>query len=163
MSAFWLFPRSDSNSNAALRLLQHSFPHDFRSGPSPLDWDPSKWVIVFLQFLGLASGLRRACVEDISAAREHMLQKETALVYASDSTTDLEVQDEVWSGETWTKELLAGFADAEGRCVLLLRGYAVDVTEYMTEHVRLHVRHLSRYQLLCNEADMSAMFAARRS
>ncbi|RDX51133.1 hypothetical protein OH76DRAFT_1455059 [Lentinus brumalis] len=145
--AHWdgLQPYSDDNtskSNLLLALLTcgegnhnfHSFPHDFRSGPSHLDWDPSKWVIVFLQFLGLASGLRRACVEDISAAREHMLQKEIALVYASDSTTDLEVQDEVWSGETWTKELLVGFADAEGRCVLLLRGYAVDVTEYMTEH-----------------------------
>ncbi|KAI0720043.1 fatty acid desaturase-domain-containing protein [Cerioporus squamosus] len=146
--AHWdgLQPYSDDNtskSNLFLALLtcgegnhnfHHSFPHDFRSGPSLLDWDPSKWAIVFLQFLGLASGLRRARVEDISAAREHMLQKEIIVAYASDSTTDLEEQDEQWSGETWTKERLATFAGAEGRCVLLLRGYVVDVTEYMTEH-----------------------------
>ncbi|RPD82304.1 hypothetical protein L226DRAFT_541675 [Lentinus tigrinus ALCF2SS1-7] len=145
--AHWdgLQPYSDDNtskSNLLLALLTcgegnhnfHSFPQDFRSGPSLLDWDPSKWAIILLHLLGLASGLRRARVEDISAAREHMLQKEIALVYSTDSTTDLEEQDDGWSGETWTKERLAEYAGADGRCVLLLRGYVVDVTDYMIEH-----------------------------
>ena len=162
-SASWLLSPSDSNSNAATRLLQHSFPHDFRSGPALLDWDPSKWAIVLLQYLGLASGLRRARVEDISAAREHMLHKEIALAYSTDSTTDLEEQDDGWSGETWTKERLAEYAGAKGRCVLLLRGYVVDVTDYMTEHVRVCVRHLPRPEVSRNGADMSAMLIARRS
>ncbi|KAI0714857.1 hypothetical protein C8Q76DRAFT_841427 [Earliella scabrosa] len=145
--AHWdgLQPYSDDNtskSNLILALLTcgegnhnfHSFPHDFRSGPSPLDWDPSKWAIMLLHSLGLASGLRRARVEEISAAREHMLQKEFAMVYSTDSATDLEEQDDGWRGEIWTKDQLARHVAADGRCVLLLRGYAVDVTEYMKEH-----------------------------
>ncbi|KAI0756344.1 hypothetical protein C8Q80DRAFT_24607 [Daedaleopsis nitida] len=148
--AHWdgLQPYSDDNtskSNLILALLTcgegnhnfHSFPHDFRSGPSLFDWDPSKWAIVLLKYFGLASNLRRARLEEIKAARHHMLQKELAMMhaYSSDSATDLEDQDDGWHGEVWTKEQLARYvAAAEGRCVLLLRGYAVDVTEYMTEH-----------------------------
>lgn len=59
------------------------------------------------------------------------------MTYTTDSATDLEEQDDGWSGESWTKEELTKYATAKGRCVLLLRGYAVDATEYMTEHVRL--------------------------
>ena len=99
---------------------------------------------MLLHSLGLASGLRRARVEEISAAREHMLQKEFAMVYSTDSATDLEEQDDGWRGEIWTKDQLARHVAADGRCVLLLRGYAVDVTEYMKEHVRVCGRHLSR-------------------
>ena len=81
---------SDCCSLATSVHSQHSFPHDFRSGPSPLDWDPSKWAIMLLHSLGLASGLRRARVEEISAAREHMLQKEFAMVYSTDSAEESE-------------------------------------------------------------------------
>ena len=107
-----------------------------------MDWDPSKWAIMLLRSLGLASGLRKARVQEINAARQHMLQKEIAMTYSTDSATDLEEQDDGWSGEIWTKEQLIRYAADEERCVLLLRGYAVDVTGYMKEHVRLQCRYL---------------------
>ena len=71
-----------------------------------------------------------------------MLQKEAAVAYSTDSTTDLEEQDDEWSGHTWSREQLTAYATSKGRYVLLLRGYAVDVTHYMTEHVRLHDSHI---------------------
>ncbi|KAJ8496691.1 hypothetical protein ONZ51_g948 [Trametes cubensis] len=151
--AHWdgLQPYSDDNTsrtNLLLALLTcgegnhnfHSFPHDFRSGPSTFDWDPSKWVIILLHSLGLATGLRRARDEEIRVAREHMLLKEIAQahtdgqVVGSDSTTGSEEECEDWQGQVWTVEQLAEYACGKGRCVLLLDGYAVDATEYLAEH-----------------------------
>ncbi|KAI0334087.1 hypothetical protein GY45DRAFT_1296008 [Cubamyces sp. BRFM 1775] len=152
--AHWdgLQPYSDDNTsrtNLLLALLtcgegnhnfQHSFPHDYRSGPSALDWDPSKWVIVFLHSLGLVSGLRRAREEEIRTAREHMLCKEIAQVHTdgqgvgSDTTSGSQEEHEDWQGPIWTVEQLTDYARGEGRCVLLLDGYAVNATEYLAEH-----------------------------
>ncbi|KAI0368864.1 hypothetical protein BV20DRAFT_1044725 [Pilatotrama ljubarskyi] len=151
--AHWdgLQPYSDDNTsrtNLVLALLTcgegnhnfHSFPHDFRSGPAPLDWDPSKWVILLLQSLGLASGLRRARVEEIRAARDYMLRKEITPPHTdtddhgTTSGSGSEEDSEEWDGAIWTASELAEHASAEGRCVLLLDGYAVDATEYLTEH-----------------------------
>ncbi|KAI0354610.1 hypothetical protein OH77DRAFT_1425672 [Trametes cingulata] len=157
--AHWdgLQPYSDDNTsrtNLVLALLtcgegnhnfvrtHHSFPHDFRSGPAPLDWDPSKWVILLLHSLGLASGLRRARVEEIRAARDYMLRKEITpphtetddLGTTSGSGSGSEEDSEEWEGPIWTGAQLAEQASAEGRCILLLDGYAVDATEYLTEH-----------------------------
>ncbi|OSD00807.1 hypothetical protein PYCCODRAFT_1459962 [Trametes coccinea BRFM310] len=117
----------------------HSFPHDFRSGPSPLDWDPSKWAILLLHRFGLASGLRRAPPDEIRAARQHMLRKEIAELYAdtkgaSFATARVHGGEGEWEGPAWTMEQLMEYAGAEGRCILLLEGYAVDATEYLTEH-----------------------------
>ncbi|KIP11139.1 hypothetical protein PHLGIDRAFT_100083 [Phlebiopsis gigantea 11061_1 CR5-6] len=53
----------------------HAFPHDFRSGPSSFDWDPSKWIILLLQHFGLASSLRRAPDADLLHARQQMQLK----------------------------------------------------------------------------------------
>ncbi|KAI0778965.1 fatty acid desaturase-domain-containing protein [Trametes elegans] len=152
--AHWdgLQPYSDDNtskSNLVLALLTcgegnhnfHSFPHDFRSGPSSLDWDPSKWAIMLLHSIGLASGLRRAELEEIKAAREHMLEKEAARMSADAFVSgDAEVGDEgeaestKWDGPIWTAEQAAEYANTKHRCVLLLDGYAVDATEYLAEH-----------------------------
>ena len=125
---------------APTSLLQHSFPHDYRSGPSPLDWYPSKWAIALLNSVGLASGLRRADVAEVTAARDHMLKKQKQVSHEEGTTssvaTDRAEDSGKWTGEIWTKEYLAEYAVAEGRCMLILGGYAVDATEYIDEHVR---------------------------
>ncbi|KAI0828851.1 hypothetical protein BC628DRAFT_1360971 [Trametes gibbosa] len=154
--AHWdgLQPYSDDNtskSNLFLALLtcgegnhnfQHSFPHDFRSGPSPLDWDPSKWMIMLLHSFGLASGLRRARADEIRAAREYMLRKEiTHLAPRADDTSpsstsgsEEDEDDGEWDGPVWTHAEAVEHARTKGRCVLLLDGYAVDAAEYLGEH-----------------------------
>ncbi|KAH9849215.1 hypothetical protein C2E23DRAFT_888403 [Lenzites betulinus] len=124
----------------ARRTHQHSFPHDFRSGPSPLDWDPSKWAIMLLHSLGLASGLRRARADEIRAAREHMLRKEISHLTDDTSSPSMSGSDEdeddvdQWDGPVWTHAEATAHARTSGGCVLLLDGYAVDAAEYLGEH-----------------------------
>lgn len=114
-------------------MIQHSFPHDFRSGPSLTDWDPSKWIILALQQLGLVVSLRRARKEDLVEALHHMKKKE--------STGVVEPEDNSWDGETWNILQVIEFAKAKtGRCIVLVDGFAVDVTAYLGQHVSPETR-----------------------
>jgi len=104
---------------------KHAFPHDYRSGPSLLDWDPTKWVILVMHALGLVSGLKRVHRDDIGAAMTHMLHKGAI-------ESELERTRETW---TWTdveKYIRAG--RHLGRCVLIIDGFVLDVTGYLGEH-----------------------------
>lgn len=120
---------------------QHTFPHDYRSGPAMTDWDPSKWVILTLAKLGVAWGLRRATPEGIAAAQAHML------LHGHDHNG---VQRKMVKKEelgrrvpTWTEAELKAYSESNGTCVLWIDGYAVDATGY----IEAHVRHLSFLQL----------------
>ncbi|KAH9486300.1 Acyl-CoA desaturase [Psilocybe cubensis] len=96
-------------------------------GPSLADWDPSKWIIIALQQLGLVASLRRARKEDLDEAIHHMKKKA--------STGVDEPEDRRWDGETWNNVQVVDFAKAKtGRCIVLIDGYAVDVTAYLGQH-----------------------------
>ncbi|KAI5122380.1 hypothetical protein M0805_004137 [Coniferiporia weirii] len=164
-----LQPYSDENTsrgNFVMAVLTcgegnhnfHAFPQDFRSGPSALDWDPSKWLILLLHRFGLATGLRRARDEDVRSAEARMLKRARGLGHdhggdssaASDSTllssssSELESESEFEyeekgkkneDGAMWDGGALRAYVRAHpGRCVVLLDGYAVDVTPYLGEH-----------------------------
>ncbi|KDR81085.1 hypothetical protein GALMADRAFT_153433 [Galerina marginata CBS 339.88] len=108
-------------------FYQHAFPHDFRSGPSSTDWDPSKWVILGLHKLGLVSGLRRASDDDLVEAVHYMRKKNELGI------TEPEV--DTWNGEIWNIDKLKRFArEKTGRCIVLIDGFAIDVTPYLGEH-----------------------------
>ncbi|KAN0100144.1 hypothetical protein V8E55_000128 [Tylopilus felleus] len=137
--AHWngLQPYSDedtSKSNLLLAILTcgegnhnfHAFPHDYRSGPSKLDWDPSKWIIDGLHYLGLVTSVRLARPEDIDDARHYMRQKALGK-----DTTDT---DAPWRGTEWTLEEAHACAAASGRCLVVIDGFVVDVTDYLKEH-----------------------------
>ena len=113
---------------------QHTFPHDYRSGPAMTDWDPSKWVILTLAKLGVAWGLRRTTQEDIAAAQAHML------LHGHDhNSAHWNVVEKEECGRqvpTWTEAELKAYTERNGACVLWIDGYAVDVTGYLEAHVR---------------------------
>ncbi|KAI0931581.1 hypothetical protein AcW1_001054 [Taiwanofungus camphoratus] len=155
--AHWngLQPYSDENtskSNLLLALLTcgegnhnfHAFPHDYRSGPSLFDWDPSKWLILLLHTVGLVSGLKRARPNDIHAATAYMAHKKEQASQGELSHSESECCVDVgsegtneWQGETWTWEQVGEYVLAgknKGRCVIVINGYAVDATEYLGEH-----------------------------
>lgn len=115
---------------------QHSFPHDYRSGPAVADWDPSKWVILTLAKLGVAWGLRRATPGDIAAARAHMLLHGHDHNSANRKIEIVEKEEGSQQEPTWTEAELKAYAERNGACVLLIDGYAVDVTGYIEAHVR---------------------------
>ncbi|KAF4604906.1 hypothetical protein EYR40_003689 [Pleurotus pulmonarius] len=123
--AHWegLQPYSDEDTS---RGNLHAFPHDYRSGPSVLDWDPSKWVIILLHQLGLVRGLRRARKDDLIEALQYMQHKHEP---------EFSQDEEEWDGETWTLDEVREYAAKhEKRCILVVNGFAVDVTSYLGEH-----------------------------
>ncbi|KZV98620.1 hypothetical protein EXIGLDRAFT_669322 [Exidia glandulosa HHB12029] len=104
----------------------HAFPHDFRSGLSPAEWDPSKWLIFLLHRLRLVWGIRRAREEDIIWAREDMKRREAGLDF---------VNVEVDTGaEVWTLERAIEYATHGARCVLVIDRRIVDATALLGDH-----------------------------
>jgi stearoyl-CoA desaturase (delta-9 desaturase) len=73
-------PYTDANTardNGILAVLtfgegyhnfHHLFAHDYRNGVRWWQWDPTKWLIATLKFLGLARGLKRAPAFQIQRA-----------------------------------------------------------------------------------------------
>ena len=108
-------------------LPKHAFPHDFRSGPSSSDWDPSKWIILALHKLGLVTSLRRARSGDLKEAIEYMRQKETLGI--------VELEADTWNGGIWDKGQVQEYAKKVGKCVVMIDDFVVDVTSYLGDHV----------------------------
>ncbi|KDQ63229.1 hypothetical protein JAAARDRAFT_53456 [Jaapia argillacea MUCL 33604] len=140
--AHWdgLQPYSDENTSRGTLLLAlltagegnhnfHAFPHDFRSGPSLFDWDPSKWMILALHQLGLVTSVRRARNPDIQEAKmfmAHGLHEGVAVMQEGDSR---------WDGEEWdTKSIQQYLQDHKAKCLLLINGFVIDGTGYLKEH-----------------------------
>ncbi|KAG1783556.1 hypothetical protein EV702DRAFT_956927 [Suillus placidus] len=118
----------EMSDRLAACMRPHAFPHDYRSGPSRLDWDPSKWIIAALHFLGLIKGVRRARPQDTHEARFYMHQKTHRVITDSDSTDE-------WSGEEWNyKQAKTHVAERPGACLLIIDGFFVDVSKYLGEH-----------------------------
>ncbi|KAF8078933.1 hypothetical protein FPV67DRAFT_85563 [Lyophyllum atratum] len=140
--AHWdgLQPYSDEDTSRGSLLLAlltggegnhnfHAFPHDFRSGPSLTDWDPSKWIILILHGLGLVHSLRRAKEQDLVEAAYYMRLKSEHGVIVSESDA------EPWGGAVWSMAQLNNYIkESPGRCVIQLDGFAVDATKYLGEH-----------------------------
>lgn len=107
--------------------FHHAFPHDFRSGPSYMDWDPTKWIILGLYQLKLVSKLRRAREDDLVEAVQRMHKK------LSDGEAEQELDS--WYGETWRIKQLEEYVEVKkGACVVVVDGFATDVTSYLGEH-----------------------------
>lgn len=55
--------------------FHHKFPVDFRNGIRFYDFDPSKWLIKFLSYIGLASDLKKVSQQRIIQCRIEMDEK----------------------------------------------------------------------------------------
>ncbi|CAE6472710.1 unnamed protein product [Rhizoctonia solani] len=143
-----LFTSGEGNHN------YHAFPHDFRNGPCTQDWDPSKWIIWALhQFTPLVTRVRRAREEDVSRARRWMgyvhslgrdhlphgweaLSDDDFFDAVADARSENEINDQPQEKEyqVWDLTRLKAYALNERRIIVLIDGWIVDVTEYMSEH-----------------------------
>ena len=134
--------------------MQHAFPQDFRAGPSAMNWDPSKWVIIVLHRLSLIQGLRRAREEDIQSAAEWMRRQREKIIKEKGDQVHIHIhpphtdfEDSYYTSnnsdvprkfDIWDHKALHEYVNSKvGRCVILLDGYAIDVTSYLGEHVSL--------------------------
>ena len=72
---FW--PAAFVTYGEAYHNFHHRFPTDYRHGVRWYDWDPSKWLIATLAFLGLAWDLKRVPDAQIEMAKR-LAEKESA-------------------------------------------------------------------------------------
>lgn len=84
--------------------------------------------------LGLAGGLRRAHEGDVKEAKAYMIQKHH---HGHNHTSEDEDMAQ-WDGEAWGMQQVEQYIrDKPGRCIILVRGFVVDATSYLKEHVCL--------------------------
>ena len=82
-----------------------------------------------LEKLGLVTSLRRARGEDLVDALSYMHRKELLGI--------IEPEDNSWAGKVWNLNQVKEFVQTKpGNCIILIDGFAVDVTMYLGEHVR---------------------------
>lgn len=55
--------------------FHHEFPNDYRNGIRTFDYDPTKWTIRTLNFLGLAYNLKQFPDNEIVMGQINMKQK----------------------------------------------------------------------------------------
>src|SRR6185503_16784647 len=55
--------------------FHHKFPADYRNGIKSYHWDPTKWLIKALSYLGLTNTLRKISDDKILMARLRMEEK----------------------------------------------------------------------------------------
>jgi len=95
------------------------------------DWDPAKWIILILHYLGLVKGLRYAPEKEIQLSKEYMEHKHSHGSVGLEQTTE-----EEWKGMVWDKSQLEDYLQSrQGSCTILLDGYVLQVGEYMKDHV----------------------------
>lgn len=126
--------RDDHSPNFVTQ--HHAFPYDFRAGPSLLDWDPSKWIILILYHLGLATALRRARTDEVEDAKHVMHSK----VQGSGQLLDTCDDSDSWNGPVWSidkiVEYMTGLGHEHAPCLMVIDNFVIDATGYMKEHVR---------------------------
>lgn len=74
-------------------------------------------------------------------AQRFMRQKQMGHV----SQTSSEEEEDEWRGEVWEATDIDKYLSESGstaRCIVMLRGFIVDVTPYLREHVSLQFKHL---------------------
>ena len=139
---------------------------DYRNGPNPADWDPTKWILwsIHNTFPSLIPSIKRTSEAEILRARASVLQNqadelmaqaakaegvELVVPDAKVSTTLAEEKLPVWSWEEIRRRV--GQDDGEEgsgpegrRWYLVVEGWVVDVTGYLNDHVSCDPRLCSK-------------------
>ncbi|RSH94147.1 hypothetical protein EHS25_003950 [Saitozyma podzolica] len=122
--------------------FHHAFPKDFRNGPHPADWDPSKWAIYLLhKYTSLVPSIARTPESAVlqAQARVHVAQADRLV--ASVSVDDMAKPVEnlpVWSRAEARKRhgewVVSKNGERRRRMLLVLEGCVVDVGGYFEDH-----------------------------
>ncbi|RXK37037.1 hypothetical protein M231_05696 [Tremella mesenterica] len=120
----------------------HAFPKDFRNGPHPADWDPSKWFIWILhRYTSLVPTIFRTSESAIHKARARVFlanaRRLTQHLAVGETIRPLE-ELPVWSRKEISKRNGEWVVEKSGekrrRVLLMLEGCVVDVGGYLEDH-----------------------------
>ncbi|KAJ9110984.1 hypothetical protein QFC20_002751 [Naganishia adeliensis] len=114
--------------------FHHAFPKDFRNGPHPADWDPTKWIIwVLHRYTAFVPTIATTPEAEVLKARAHVhrlhADRLTSQIPCSDIAKD-DTQLPHWTKADLAREL----EEDEGAVFLLIDGYIVDVGGYLDVH-----------------------------
>ncbi|ORY88843.1 fatty acid desaturase-domain-containing protein [Leucosporidium creatinivorum] len=125
----------------------HAFPKDYRNGPRLLDWDPTKWLIYTLHHLtpSLVPKIHQTPESEILKARAHVLEGRADRARSKEEAEESESSALGRKGglPRWTKKQLVqqvsslradSSEEKQPILLLLLEGFAVDVSAYASEH-----------------------------
>ncbi|WWC92552.1 uncharacterized protein L201_007511 [Kwoniella dendrophila CBS 6074] len=121
--------------------FHHAFPKDFRNGPHPADWDPSKWFIWTLhKYTSLIPSIARTPESAVKKARARVyMAQATRLTDAVPPHEMVKPKEElpVWSRAEVQKRHGEYVKEEHGvrrRVLVLLEGCVVDVGGYLDDH-----------------------------
>lgn len=109
--------------------FHHEFPRDFRNGVRWYDFDPTKWSIRLWYALGLATDLHRTTTNSMLQARVQVCENRVAQTRAR-----LQWGPAESSLPEMTREQFRAKCEAEGKEWCIIRGFAIDFTEFQHDH-----------------------------
>jgi stearoyl-CoA desaturase (delta-9 desaturase) len=92
--------------------FHHSFQLDYRNGTRWYHWDPTKWAIRGMSFIGLATKLKEAPREEILKARLHMEERQLLQIGAC-ATRSNQLKQQIFEAQTKLKALRASYLNAK--------------------------------------------------
>jgi len=121
--------------------FHHAFPKDFRNGPHPADWDPTKWIIYLLhKYTPFVPTIARTSDAAIVKARARSHMAEADRLFGSVKTDALvkNVEDlPVWTVAEIRRrhgEWVRVGEERRRRVLVLVDGCVVDVGGYLEDH-----------------------------
>lgn len=119
--------------------FHHAFPQDYRNGPNPLDWDPTKLLIWFFhKFTNQVPCVRQTDEADILKARAQVLQTNADRIRPKKEVQAEALpiwrRDQVQSEVQRLIETRMSTGSLSRPLVVIIDGYAVDACSYAKDH-----------------------------
>ncbi|KAG9016128.1 hypothetical protein FRB93_011602 [Tulasnella sp. JGI-2019a] len=124
----------------------HTFPQDYRAGPSSFDWDPCKWIITTLyRYTDLVTSVKSVQDEEIQEAQEYMNARRKQQEESNQSLAAVGFMHAPFNPfhdssdtafEIWDEAQLYAYIEALGdyAVVLVIDAWIVDASQYFSEH-----------------------------
>lgn len=116
--------------------FHHSFQLDYRNGTRWYHWDPTKWAIRGLSFVGLATKLKEAPREEILKARLQMEERQLLQIGAC-ATRASQLKQQIFEAQTKLKALRASYLTAKRDLTLRSSDRFAEVKAKMRVDIRL--------------------------
>lgn len=109
--------------------FHHEFPQDYRNGIYWYDYDPTKWMILLAYFMNAVHWLNITPIKEIEMAR----------IATTEDKLLIEKRKHFWGIDDdrlplLTEEDVTRLIEHEGKKLILIDGYIIDISNYMEQH-----------------------------
>jgi stearoyl-CoA desaturase (delta-9 desaturase) len=141
--------------------FHHKFPSDYRNGIKNYHWDPTKWLIKLLSYLGLTHSLRQISDQKILLAKIRMDEKRLVRRLAgNEAPTPLVSQELVATARLKFEKAYVRFHELKGEYEKLKKEKLAALSHHLS-HFNERIEFLKQELLKAREALIEAMAAWR--